>query len=155
MIQVAGIVTSGATAWEDGGQEYHVLWPPPNLMKSFRCAAAAGAETKGQKTQVDNLGHKINTERGGFLKRQFFVCAPATAICCRHSLRVLSCNAYTNLLSTPLCIYVSPLTVCQTDETICPQSSLVDVCTNIHRYLLLDARTAYRSVTFFSTSTLS
>lgn len=79
VIQVAGIVTSGAAAWEDGGQEYHVLRPPPSLMKSIRCAAAAGTETRGQKTQVDTWSRKTNTEKGDVFPKDGFLCALAAA----------------------------------------------------------------------------
>lgn len=52
MIQVAGIVTSGATVWEDGGQECHVWKPPPSLMKSIRPMLLLQWRGRGQKNKV-------------------------------------------------------------------------------------------------------
>lgn len=75
VIQVAGIVTSGATAWEDGGQEYHVLWPPPSLMKSIRCALLL-EQRRGVKRPRSILGVVKQTQKRGTFSEKMAFSAP-------------------------------------------------------------------------------
>lgn len=79
MIQVADIVTSGATVWEDGGQECHVCSPPQTLMKSIRHMLLVKQGGRGQKIQVQAYNN-VNEEKGSFLKKDSFLCTFVEAI---------------------------------------------------------------------------